>query len=103
MAEDITGRTFRALDLMLNFFADERRWFKSHYQNCSGHRYCLVGSAMHFSAKIGLPWDPVISLLQSAPPHRQVRNMVQGPSSDRRTTTSMRAKTGYDRNRGLLV
>jgi hypothetical protein len=38
----------------------------------SGNRHCLVGAAMHFSAKLGLPYDPVISLLQSALPRRQM-------------------------------
>ena len=90
MVEDITGKTLRVLDLMLTFFADERRWCKGHYYDHGSNRHCLVGAATHFSATLGLPYDPVISLLQAALPQRQM-GLVTFNDDHCRTIDELRA------------
>ena len=60
MAEDIAAKSGQVLDLMLNFFADERRWLKKNFRGRGG-RCCLFDAVMHFSVKLGLPKAPVMS------------------------------------------
>jgi hypothetical protein len=71
MAEDIAGKTVQVLESMLNYFANERHWVKNNYRDGGdGHR--LVDAAMHFSAKLGLPYNSVVSPLEAALPRRQM-------------------------------
>ena len=55
------------LDLMLEFFADDRRWTRGSYDD--GHDgHCLVGALLHLSRQYRLPARPAIALLQDAMP-----------------------------------
>jgi hypothetical protein len=71
MAEDIAGKTVQVLESMLNYFANERHWVKNNYRD-GGDGHCLVDAAMHFSAKLGLPYNSVVSPLEAALPRRQM-------------------------------
>jgi hypothetical protein len=71
MPTDTTGKTLQALDLVLEFFADDNHWARGHYHDPHG-RHCLVGAVLYFTAKHGLPRAPVMSLLEAALPRRQI-------------------------------
>ena len=71
MPADTTGKAVQVLDLMLEFFADDNHWTRGRYHDGDG-RQCLVGAVLHFSAKHGLPRAPVIALLETALPRRQI-------------------------------
>ena len=63
---EISGAV-QLLDLMLEFFADDRHWTRGSYDDGHGG-HCLVGALLHLSREHRLPAKPVISLLQDAMP-----------------------------------
>jgi hypothetical protein len=67
MPEAQIGKAVQLLDLMLDFFTDNARWARGHYDDGRGGR-CLVGALLHLSRKHRLPAAPVIALLQDAMP-----------------------------------
>ena len=71
MGEEITGKSLQVLDLMLEFFTDDDHWLRGQCHDAQG-RSCLVGAVLHFTANYGLAEAPVLSLLASALPERQL-------------------------------
>ena len=57
----------KALDLMLEHFADDGHWTRGQYDDGNGG-HCLVGALLHLSRKYGLPRATAIALLQDAMP-----------------------------------
>jgi hypothetical protein len=90
MAADIAGKTVQVLDLMLEFFADERHWLKHNYAHPGRDQHCLVGAVMHFSARLDLPDQRVISLLEAALPRRQM-GLITFNDDHGRTIAELRA------------
>jgi hypothetical protein len=67
MPEAEVAKAVQLLDLMLEFFADDRHWTRGRYDDGNGgHR--LVGALLHLSRKHRLLAAPVIALLQDAMP-----------------------------------
>ena len=67
MLEADIGKAVQLLDLMLEFFAEDRHWTRGSYDDGHGG-HCLVGALLHLSRKHRLPAAPAISLLQDAMP-----------------------------------
>jgi hypothetical protein len=67
MPEAEIGKAVQLLDLMLEFFADDRHWTRGSYDDGHGG-HCLVGALLHLSRERHLPARPAISLLQDAMP-----------------------------------
>src|SRR6516225_1719872 len=67
MPEAEIGKAVQLLDLMLEFFADDRHWTRGSYDDGHGG-HCLVGALLHLSREHRLPARPAISLRQDAMP-----------------------------------
>jgi hypothetical protein len=67
MPEAEIGKAVQLLDLMLEFFAEDRHWARGSYDDGHGG-HCLVGALLHLSREHRLPARPAISLLQDAMP-----------------------------------
>jgi len=67
MPEAEIGKAVQLLDLMLEFFADDRHWTRGSYNDGNGG-HCLVGALLHLSREHRLPSGPAIALLQDAMP-----------------------------------
>ncbi len=67
MPEAQTANAVQLLDLMLEFFADDRHWTRGCYDDGDGGR-CLVGALLHLGRAHRLPTAPAIALLQDAMP-----------------------------------
>jgi len=67
MPEAQIAKAVQLLDLMLEFFADDRHWTRRSYDDGNGG-HCLVGALLHLSRKHRLPTAPAIALLQDAMP-----------------------------------
>jgi len=67
MPEADIGIAVQLLDLMLEFFADDRHWTRGSYHDGHGG-HCLVGALLHLSRQHRLPAGPAITLLQDAMP-----------------------------------
>jgi hypothetical protein len=67
MPEAEIGKAVQLLDLMIDFFADDRHWTRGSYDDGNGG-HCLVGALLHLSRQHRLPSGPAIALLQDAMP-----------------------------------
>jgi len=67
MPEAQIAKAVQLLDLMLEFFADDRHWTRRSYDDGNGG-HCLVGALLHLSRKHRLPTALAIALLQDAMP-----------------------------------
>src|SRR5215471_5951155 len=67
MLEAEIAKAVQLLDLMLEFFADDRHWTRGSYDDGHGG-HCLVGALLHLSRQHSLPAGQAISLLQDAMP-----------------------------------
>jgi hypothetical protein len=67
MPEIEISKAVQLLDLMLEFFAEDRHWTRGSYDDGHGG-HCLVGALLHLTREHRLPAKPVIALLQDAMP-----------------------------------
>jgi hypothetical protein len=70
MVETRIERAVTLIDLLLEFFADEKRWLRGNFRE--GDRRCLVRAVQDLSVEHRLPPGPVLYFLEEALPRRQM-------------------------------
>jgi hypothetical protein len=100
MPEAKTDDPVQFLDLLLDYFADERRWARGFYHNGDYTRHCLASAIRYLSIKRSMPREAAQTYLYEALPPG-VRLLAEFNDNHCRTVADIRALIAKARDRAV--